>query len=142
MKRVLNGSVYNTDSAKELGCDSYSNPSDFSHWVETLYRTKAGKYFLHGEGGPTSRYAVAESGNCWSGGEKILPITEDEARAWSEEHLSGDEFERIFGEISEDIETTQINALISVELKAKLDAEKVKTGETTAELISRLIDSL
>ena len=38
--------------------------------------------------------------------------------------------------------SVQISATISQDLKDKMDAEKAKTGETTAELISRLIEAI
>ena len=59
MKKVINGALYDTSTAKLLGEDSYSNPGDFQHWVETLYRTKSGKYFLHGKGGAMTKYGYA-----------------------------------------------------------------------------------
>ena len=51
MKKVINGALYDTKTAKLLGEDSYSNPGDFHYWTEQLYRTKSGKYFLHGTDG-------------------------------------------------------------------------------------------
>ena len=80
MKKVINGALYDTETAKPLGKDSYSNPRDFRHWVETLYRTKSGKYFLHGKGGAMTKYAVCVGQNEWSGGEKIIPLDLDSAQ--------------------------------------------------------------
>jgi len=97
MNKVIGGMRYDTEAAELLGRDSFSNSGDFNHWVEQLYRTKTGNYFLHGEGGPMSRYARATGQNECSGGEKIIPLTSDEAEDWTEEHLSGDEYEAIFG---------------------------------------------
>ena len=101
MKKVIDGALYDTSTAKLLGEDSYSNPGDFQHWVETLYRTKSGKYFLHGKGGAMTTYAVCVSQNEWSGGEKIIPLDLDSAQKWAEEHLDGDEYIRAFGEPEE-----------------------------------------
>lgn len=56
MKRVIEGHRYDTDTAKKIGTDGYSNRSDFDYWEETLYKTKSGFFFIHGEGGPRSRY--------------------------------------------------------------------------------------
>lgn len=44
----------------------------------------------------------AESyGNDSYGGEKIVPISEDEAKEWAERNLDVEEYEAIFGEVEE-----------------------------------------
>ena len=101
MKQIINGKKYDTETAKKVG--SWSNGysySDFSSCTEELYRKRTGEYFLYGIGGPMSRYSQSY-GNTTSGGEKIIPMTEAEARKWAEEHLDGDEYEEIFGEVEE-----------------------------------------
>ena len=79
-----------------IGEDSYSGYADFRHWKEQLYRTRKGSFFLYGEGGPLSCYAVHEEDG-WADGEKIIPYTEGEAKAWVEKHLSASEYEDLFG---------------------------------------------
>ena len=32
MKKIINGKRYDTDTARELASDSYSNYTDFSYW--------------------------------------------------------------------------------------------------------------
>ena len=103
MKKIIKNKAYDTETAKELG--SWSNMQDygnFSQFSETLYRKKTGEFFLHGEGGPMTKYAVAEGSNSWRGGSRIMPLTFKEAQEWAEKHLDGDEYEAIFGEVSED----------------------------------------
>ena len=131
MKKVIGGALYDTETAKLLGEDSYSNPGDFQYWVETLYRTKSGKYFLHGEGGAMTKYAVSVGQNEWCGGEKIIPLDLDSAQKWAEEHLDGDEYIRAFGEPEE---RTTIS--ISAATKAKLSDIKVKTGKPFGDIIA------
>lgn len=102
MKKIINGKLYNTDTARELG--SWANSGDwrdFNHMEETLYRKKTGEFFLFGEGGPRTRYAETVGQNQWTGGSKILPLSWDDARQWAEDHLNADEYEAIFGEVSE-----------------------------------------
>ena len=101
MKKIINGRRYDTNSAKEVGYTSYSYPSDFNHWKETLYRKNTGEFFLHGEGGPASRYAEPNGLNSWSGGERIMPLSIEEAQEWAEKYLDGDEYEKIFGDVEE-----------------------------------------
>ncbi len=141
MKKIINGKVYDTDKAKELG--TYANAGswrDFSHLEETLYRKKTGEYFLHGEGGPATKYAKAVDQNSWSGGERIMPMTYDEAREWAEEHLEADEYEAIFGEIVEDDGAGKQVVSISVS-PAKWEQAKRKAAQAGMG-ISEYIESL
>ncbi len=101
MRQIINGKLYNTKTAERCGIDSYSSDGYFSHWSEELYRKKTGEYFLYGEGGPNSRYSRSCGQNAWCGGEKIIPMTEAEARDWAERHLTADEYIEIFGEPEE-----------------------------------------
>lgn len=134
MKKVINGALYDTETAKLLGKDSYSNPRDFQYWVETLYRTKSGKYFLHGEGGALTKYAVCVAQNEWSGGEKIIPLDLDSAQKWAEEHLDGDEYVRAFGEPEE-----RTTIMISAATKARLSDIKAKTGKSFGEIVAEAV---
>lgn len=103
MKKIINGRSYDTETAREVA--SWGNAggwNDFAHLEETLYQKKNGEFFLFGEGGPMTKYAVSTGQNTWSGGGKIIPLSYDSAREWAEETLSADEYESIFGEIAED----------------------------------------
>lgn len=103
MKQIINGKKYDTKTATFLG--DYQNTwdrGDFHHYSEELYRKRTGEYFLYGEGGPMSHYSRQTAMNEWSGGERITPLTEDEAREWAEKHLDADDYEEIFGEVDED----------------------------------------
>ena len=131
MKKVIDSALYNTETAKLLGKDSYSNPRDFQHWEEALYRTKSGKYFLHGAGGPMTKYAVSVGLNEWSGGEKIIPLDLESAQKWAEEHLDGDEYIKAFGEPEE-----RTTVMISAATKAKLSDIKAKTGKSFGDIIA------
>ena len=139
MKKVINGKLYNTETAKFLGEDSYSNPSDFNYWLESLFQKRTGEFFLYGEGGPMSRYAQTTGQNEWSGGEQIQPLSVDAARQWAEQHLSADEYESIFGEIAEDDSKKNVTFSITkdaIELLARMASE---TGKTRSELVEEMI---
>lgn len=142
MKKVINGKVYDTDKARELASDSYSNPRDFHHWSETLYVKRTGEYFLHGSGGPMSRYAERIEQNSWSGGEQLIPLTYDKAREWAEEHLSGTEYEEIFGEVSEDAEDVQLSFRVSAATDAKLRRIAGEQGITITAALEKIIDAI
>ncbi len=141
MKKIINGKVYDTEKAKELGSyANYGSWRDFNHFEEKLYKKKTGEFFLFGEGGPSTRYAERVGTNEWSGGERIMPMTYDEAKAWAEEHLDADEYEEIFGEIVENDDSGKQVVSISVSPatweKAKREAAKKGIG------ISEYIESL
>lgn len=141
MKKIINGKVYDTGKAKELASDSYSNSRDFRHWSEVLYQKRTGEFFLHGEGGPMSRYAERVEQNSWSGGEQIIPLTYDSARQWAEEHLSGDEYEEIFGEVSEDAEDVQLSFRVSAATDAKLRRIAGEQGISITAALERIIEN-
>lgn len=102
MRKIINGKKYDTDTAKEIG-SRFSGESyrDFSYVEETLYRKRNGEFFLYGSGGPASRYVISTGQNSWSGGSKIIPLSTQEARDWAEQYLTPDEFEAIFGAVTE-----------------------------------------
>ena len=127
MKKIINGSRYNTETAKLLGTHETGLPGDINHRGQELYRTKAGKYFiyLYGNGFP-------KPDGWWGWGEEITPITEDAARQWAEQHLDGDAYEAAFGEVAED---ARLNVLLPQELLDKLDARSAADGANRSEIV-------
>ena len=102
MKQIINGKMYNTATATPIGRYEYGGgPRNFRWFSETLYRKKTGEFFLAGEGGPRTRYAVDCGNNCVSGGEDIIPLNIEEAKEWAESFLSTDEYILAFGEPEE-----------------------------------------
>ena len=98
MKKVINGVLYNTETAKRIGSwDNGHYTTDFAYCSEDLYRSRSGRYFLHGDGGANSRYGK-RIGNDLIGGEDIIPMALAEAVKWAEEHLDGDAYAAAFGE--------------------------------------------
>ena len=101
MRAVRKGKLYDTETAKLIGSDGFGKYGDFNHWEEELYQKKTGEFFLYGYGGWTSKYAKQVDSNNYSGSEKIIPLTEFEAKAWAEKHLDVDKYIEAFGEVSE-----------------------------------------
>lgn len=102
MKKIINGKKYDTETAKKIGFSTNNLPySDFTYCDETLYRKKTGEFFLYGEGGAMSKYSQPCGQNCRCGGSEIIPMTEEEAKKWTEKNLNTDEYEEIFGEVEE-----------------------------------------
>lgn len=102
MKQYIKNKSYDTATATPIGSYEYGAAADLDHRRETLYRKRTGEYFLHGEGGAMSRHAVMSGANSWSGGEKISPLTADQAREWAQEHLDTATYDSEFGEIVDD----------------------------------------
>ena len=138
MKKVIDGAVYDTSTARELGRTKYSHPGDFHYTCETLFVTRANKYFLHGEGGAMTPYAKSLGGGSFQGSEKIIPLTIDEAKAWAEENLTGDEYEAAFGEIVE-VDKVLLSFSVTPEVKRKLQEISSKTGKSMTALLTEWI---
>lgn len=102
MKQIINGKMYNTETATALAYHRTAlSLSDFRYLEERLYVTRKGTYFFYGEGGPATRYAHHCSDGGWDGGSKIIVVTKEEAMEWAEEHVDAEDLEDIFGEIEE-----------------------------------------
>ena len=96
MKEVINGKMYNTETAEAIHeWDNGLYGNDFRSCEKTLYRTKKGNYFVAGEGGPMSCYAVS-NGNTTSGGSGIRPIEKEDVVQWLEEHDGTEAIEQYF----------------------------------------------
>ena len=86
MKAIINNKKYDTDRV-ELLCEySFSNPSDFNHIEEALYKTSKGAYFIAGSGGAMSDYGRKCDGNSRCGSSKIKVLNEEEAFEFCREH--------------------------------------------------------
>ena len=144
MKKIINNLLYNTETAKNLGDYWNGLPSnDFSYCCETLYQKRTGEFFLHGEGGPISKYSRPTGQNSWSGGEAITPLTYDEARAWAEEKLGADDYEKIFGEVSEgDEEKARLHLSVSAAAFAKLKKLAAQNRVSMTEYVENMINNI
>lgn len=100
MKKIINSRLYDTGTAEFI--ESYDNgyfENDFKYYSEALYRKNTGEYFLHGVGGAMSKYSEP-CGHGMSSGEKIIPYTEEEAKAWAEANMSADAYMELFGAVA------------------------------------------
>lgn len=85
MKKVIDGKVYNTETAECIAAwDNGIYGNDFRQCEERLYVTKKGAYFVHGEGGAMSRWSRPCGGNGSCGGSGIEVLTQEQALAWCE----------------------------------------------------------
>ena len=141
MRKVINGKLYDTDTARPIGNWSKGYPTDFSHVSETLYRKRTGEYFIHGEGGPRSPYAETIGQNQWSGGEAIRPLDYDAARRWMEGHASADVYEREFGIPDEDKEH-DLHVIVSEMAWQAISRAAAQDGTSVRAIIERLASTL
>ena len=118
MRKIIGGARYDTEGARKLGeCDQ-----------ETLYRTKAGKYFVHDMGCVSARYA---------GEGQIIPIQEEAARQWCDEHLTPEECAAIWSTIqSGDV---MVGGMVSPAAKERLEELKGELGLPANRVIEKAI---
>lgn len=103
MKKTINGKTYNTDTAQWVGSWSnncYANDLDFES--ATLYCTKKGAFFLHREGGAASSLRAPSALGGFCGGQKIVPLTREDAFKWCQENGVEDAIEQHFSDLSEE----------------------------------------
>jgi hypothetical protein len=143
MKKIIEGRVYNTDTAELVGewANTY-NTGDFNFCIENLYRKKTGEFFIHGRGGAMSKYAVSAGSNTMSGSEQIKPISFEYAKQWAEEKLTADEYEKLFGEVVEDDSRRVIAISLTVTAHEKLKQAAGKQGITVSALLEEFANSL
>lgn len=144
MKKIINGRKYDTEKATMLGeWANMSDYRDFNYFCETLYRKRNGEYFLHGEGNAASKYAESMGQNSWSGGSAIIPLSYESAQQWAVEHLEVDDYEAIFGEVSEDDdEEVVLSVRVPASAKSALDRLAAKTGRSKGDLVAEAILAL
>ena len=116
MNKIINGKKYCTETAEKLAEWDNGRWNKFDACAETLYRKRSGEFFLHGHGGPRSPYSKFSGDGLEVGSQAIIPLSEEEAREWAEEHLDGDEYEEIFGVVEDD--DSQVSLTISISTNA------------------------
>lgn len=142
MKKIINGKLYNTDTARSIGSDfhgAYGRDLDF--WREELYQKKTGEFFLHGEGGPMTKYCQQLGQNEWGAGEMVIPMSYASAEKWAAEHLDADDYQKAFGRISEDEENQTLSVSLSAQAAQKLRQLAAKNGKSISGLIADLIEN-
>ena len=73
--------LYDTRSSTRIA--AYERKGHSGCWYrEALYRTADGQYFLSGIGGSLSAYRKLDHFGSWVEGQRIIPLTEDDAELW------------------------------------------------------------
>jgi hypothetical protein len=137
MKKIINGKLYNTDTAKPVKSTSHGDgPRDFGYYEETLYKKRTGEYFLAGEGGPLTKYSHSVGHSGMSGGEGIIPLTYEETLAWAEREMDADEYEAEFGPVSE-TETVILSVSLPADVADRIRKAAASEGTSVSECIAK-----
>lgn len=135
MKKIINGKLYNTNTAQEIGhADNGCFDDDIDYVWEALYRKKTGEFFLYGIGGARSGYAESIGSGSTSGGRQIIPLSYDSAREWAEQHLTAEGYAAAFS-ISEDEETVTMCISMKAAEADIIRRNAAKEGMTTSAYI-------
>ena len=86
-----------------------------------------------------TNYAEATGINSWSGGERIMPLSFAEAREWAEKHLDVDEYEAIFGAVTEDESRVQVCYSLSAATVETIKRRAAELGISASAYIEQLI---
>lgn len=139
MKKKIKGTVYNTETAQELGARDNGVPStDPSFCVSKLYRTRYGDHFLDIACGPDSEFARINHCDDWI--QLIVPMTINEAQAWADYNLSNDPhtIRQFFGGRSR-YSYTWVTYELPAECALNIKCMAAAQGMTEAELIAWLV---
>ena len=101
MKKIINGRLYDTETAKELAAvDNGYGVGNAFYCKTALFQKKTGEYFIYGEGGPMTEYGDSVGYNrTW--GCRFEPVDEFDAQKWVEKNCDGDTYIDLFGDVDE-----------------------------------------
>ena len=89
-----------------------------------------------------SKYA-GRSGNSCSWGEKIIPMTYEDARAWCEKHIDADGYIAVFGEPEEEEgEKFDLHAVISAASGKKLKQQASQKGLSISAYLDTILSEI
>jgi len=105
MKVIINGNRYDTEQAILIGDAEGGGLSNrnWSRWEAGLDKPpRSGASFLAGNGGPMSLFRRNLGEGRWANGSGIIPLSDEEALKWAEEHLRESVIEEHVGIVIED----------------------------------------
>ncbi len=139
MNQIIKGKRYNTESAREVGTTSRGVGQ--AHETETLLRKRTGEFFLHAVGGPESRYARRTAHGRYEPGERLIPLTDDEARTWIVTYM-GEEICAYEFSAPESEQPIRLSVIVSPEELDKLKTYARSCRRTVSDVLRMLIDRL
>jgi hypothetical protein len=133
MKKIINGRVYDTETAREVG-SWYNGWSGSDYVYESLFRKRNGEYFLERENGEFTTDLFSSR--------DIAPLSYEEARQWAEERLDADEYIAAFGDPGEGDEDGlgRLQVKVPTRTLAAIDREVSESGRTRSEVVADLLE--
>jgi hypothetical protein len=131
MKKTLNGSLYDSEKARDIVKWEPERSSPIFGFTETLKQTRAGKYFLYGKGEANSKYSILTEEGA-KGTEEIIPLTPKAALIWARGHFAEKELGDIFG--YQDGRTT-MSLSVPNKIKYLLEQERAETGKSVSQIV-------
>ncbi len=132
LKKVIKQTLCDTATAEQIG------EARFENFTEHLYRTKSGKYFIHGVGGASSRYASRDEDGNPIPGEDIILLTNPAAADWIMD-VYGPVGSYYAAKNGAKKDWTKISVASST--KAMIDELRKGTGMTVNELINEALEA-
>ena len=136
MKKIINGKMYDTETAKRIGdWNNNCSTTDFNYYMERLFQKKTGEFFLYGEGNAASKYSRSCGQNEWCGSSEIIPLLFEEAREWAEKKLDADTYIGIFGEPEEDESKVILSAYVRKDMYERIKQQAAQNGKNISEQV-------
>jgi len=131
MKKVINGVLYNSDNAKQVGVYGHVTGGNVVK-TETLYKTREGNYFI---------LERDMAGGMGAASGRMIPLSAQQANDWAKKHLGEYPYAAEFktGSQEEPREKTLPIALPS-DLVHKLEQLQAAQGKTIAQIIESALD--
>lgn len=126
---------------KTFGKRYGDNPDD--DWTETLYRKPTGEYFVYGEGGKNSPYAIDENGESVAGTrfEIWVDFNYQKARNWVHTNCP-EKMEEIFMKDVEDEKKSVTTITLTAKARLNLKRKSKEMGVSISELIRKWAEEL
>lgn len=148
MKKRIDTLMYDTDTAKKIA--KYESPyakGDNEYYEEYLYKKRTGEFFLYGSGNAGSPYCErAYKDNAFTPGEKIIPLSFEEAKKWYDKAFNADEklaseevYNREFAIITDDDPIIATTVRLHKSAKIKLQKLAQKQGISQSKVIENFI---
>lgn len=140
MRKIIGGHVYDTDTAHKIGEWDNGDYGSIYYVGQALYCTKAGRYFLHCEGGAGTQYAQNDGIDVYAAGESIEPATPAEAKKWAEARLSSSDYEAEWGTPDKGIRAMTI--WVQKATYQAIRRKSIETGKTMGGVLDELATAL
>ena len=101
MREIINGKLYDTDTATRIWKHEYGIPGDDEYFSETLYQKESGELFLYGEGGAKSPYSEEVEDRLWEPGAAIISEQAFNAKEWVSRFCDASTYIKLFSPVPE-----------------------------------------